>query len=95
MRSFLRPSTVATDEPLGACMKERAPISPPIALFSETDAARFLGIGRSNLRSLALPRKKLGARRLYHIDDLIEFVDSLPYDGEEDENAETGWEDVA
>ena len=88
-------SSFATDRLHGVRMKERGPISLPVALLSESDAARFLGIGKSNLRSLGLPRKKLGARRLYYIDDLMEFVDSLPYDCEEEENAETGWEDVA
>ncbi len=77
-------------------MTKPIPISArPVALLSETDAAYYLGIGKTNLRSLGLPRKKLGSRRLYHVNDLDEFANSLPYDGEEMDHAETGWEDVA
>ena len=67
----------------------------PVALLSASDAARYLGIGTTSLRSLNLPRKKLGGRRLYHVNDLNDFVESLPYENEEAENEETGWEDVA
>lgn len=67
----------------------------PVALLSEPDAARYLAIGKTNLRNLGLPRKVLGARRLYHVHDLDEFVNALPYESEDAEDAETGWEDVA
>ena len=70
-------------------------LARPVALLSAADAAYYLGVGTTTLRSLGLPRKKLGRKRLYVITDLDEFVDSLPYDIEEAENAETGWEDVA
>ena len=61
-------------------MSERAPVLP--ALLSETDAARYLGVSTGTLRKLDLPRKVLGARRLYHRHDLDAFADDLPYEGE-------------
>ncbi len=55
------------------------------ALLSEKAAAFFLGgISETKLRELGLPRRKLGRRRLYDRRDLEAYVDSLPYDGEED-----------
>lgn len=69
--------------------------SKPFGLLSESDAASFLGIGRTKLRTLGLKRKILGGRKLYPVSDLKEYVDLLPYEGEEAENVDTGWEDVA
>ena len=57
-------------------------------LMGAKDAARYLGISEGTLRQLGLPRRLLGARRLYDIADLDAFADSLPTEGasrEEDE----------
>lgn len=53
------------------------------ALLTESGAATYLGISPSKLRELALPRRKLGRKRLYDRRDLETYVDSLPYEGEE------------
>ncbi len=53
------------------------------ALLGEKDAAFFLGIGPTMLRGLGLKRRMLGGRRLYDRRDLETYVDSLPYDGED------------
>lgn len=52
------------------------------ALFGQADAARYLGISETKLRELAIPRRVLGARRLYDRRDLDAFADALPYEGE-------------
>ena len=55
------------------------------ALLSERDAAHYLGISPSKLRSLGLPRRKLDGRRLYDRVDLDAYVSTLPYDTESDQ----------
>ena len=60
----------------------------PRALLSEEDAALYLGIGRTTLRGLGIPRRKLGARRLFDVRDLDAFRDNLPYEGEDDSSEE-------
>ena len=69
--------------------------SQNVALMSEQDAAQYLGISKTNLRSLNIQRKMLRSRRLYLVHDLNEFVDSLPYENEDADHADIGWEDVA
>ncbi len=53
------------------------------ALLTESGAATFLGISCSKLRELGLPRRELGRKRLYDRRDLENYIDSLPYEGEE------------
>ncbi len=66
-----------------------APLIP--ALLGETDAARYLGIGTTTLRGLAIKRRKLGGRRLYDRRDLDAFADSLPYEGEVERDEAEEW----
>lgn len=54
----------------------------PRGLLGEADAALWLGISKSTLRSLGIRRRVLGARRLYDLRDLAAFRDSLPYEDE-------------
>jgi hypothetical protein len=54
----------------------------PVRLLGERAAAEYLGISPTNLRGLGLPRRVLGARRLYDVADLEAFADALPYEGE-------------
>lgn len=49
-------------------------------LLGERDAARYLGISATTLRSLGLRRRVLGARRLYDRTDLDAFANSLAYE---------------
>ena len=52
------------------------------SLLGEHDAAKYLGISKSTLRTLGISRRMLGGRRLYDRRDLDAFVDELPYEGE-------------
>ncbi len=51
-------------------------------LMGVQDAAHYLGISATTLRGLGLPRRVLGARKLYDIRDLDAFADALPYESE-------------
>ena len=59
------------------------------ALLGEKDAAFFLGIGETKLRTLGISRRKLGGRRLYDRRDLEAYIDSLAYEGEDNGRANT------
>jgi len=54
----------------------------PPRLMSAPVAARYIGVSESTLRELQIPRKPLGAKRLYDKADLDAFADSLPYEGQ-------------
>jgi len=54
----------------------------PPRLLPSPSAARYLGVSESTLRALNLPRRQLGAKRLYDKSDLDAFADSLPYEGQ-------------
>jgi hypothetical protein len=43
-------------------------------------AAHYLGVLESTLRTLSLPRRQLGAKRVYDKADLDAYADTLPYD---------------
>ncbi|MGZ9812312.1 helix-turn-helix domain-containing protein [Pseudoroseicyclus sp. H15] len=43
-------------------------------------AAAYLGVSESTLRTLSIPRKELGAKRLYERADLDAYADALPYE---------------
>ena len=59
------------------------------SLLGEHDAAKYLGISKSTLRTLGISRRKLGGRRLYDRRDLETYVDSLPYENEDNGRANT------
>lgn len=50
-------------------------------LLDSHEAAHYLGISPSKLRTLPLPRKLADGKRLYERADLDEYADSLPYEG--------------
>ena len=52
-------------------------------LLGAADAARYLGISEGTLVKLGLPRRVLGARRLYDRRDLDDYADGLPVEGGE------------
>ena len=62
-------------------MPRLAPSFVPMLLGS-TAAAHFLGVSESMLRTLGIPRKMLGAKRLYDHRDLVAYVDELAYEAE-------------
>lgn len=58
-------------------MTRRADILP--RLMPAPVAAAYLGVSESTLRTLPIPRKALGAKRLYERADLDAYADSLTY----------------
>ena len=50
-------------------------------LLPAPDAARYIGISETYLRTLGLPRRVLGKRRLYDRYDLDAFVSSMEIEG--------------
>jgi hypothetical protein len=55
-------------------------------LMPAPQAAHYLGMSASTLRTLPIPRKESGAKRLYDVRDLDAYADDLPYEGESKEN---------
>ena len=55
----------------------------PPRLMPAPVAARYIGVSVTKLRELGLPRKELGAKRLYDKTDLDAYADSLPYEDQE------------
>ncbi|WP_233252528.1 helix-turn-helix domain-containing protein [Maritimibacter sp. 55A14] len=45
-------------------------------------AAHYLGVGVTTLRGLPIPRRKLGAKRLYDKRDLDAYADDLPVESD-------------
>ena len=65
---------------------------PNQRLFSTKEAAQYLGICGDTLRTYAdlgdIPARRLGRRRVFRLEDLDTFIDSLPtYNGCERLNA--------
>lgn len=56
----------------------------PPRLMPAPVAAHYIGVSESTLRTLGLPRRQLGAKRVYDKADLDAYADSLPYDGQEE-----------
>lgn len=52
-------------------------------LLPAAKAAAYLGISESTLRTLNLPRRILGSKRLYDVLALDHYADSLTVEGEE------------
>lgn len=51
-------------------------------LLPAPEAAHYLGVSTSTLRTLNIPRRQLGAKRLYDRLDLDAFASGLPTEGE-------------
>lgn len=64
----------------------KADISFAPRLLAEPEAARYLGMSATTLRSLGLPRKEMRTKRLYDRFDLDDYANALPYEGGEDAN---------
>lgn len=64
-----------------------APLTFAPYLMPAAQAAHFIGVSESTLRGLNLPRRMLGKKRLYHINDLIAYADALPIEGESEDEA--------
>lgn len=66
-------------------MPARLAITP--RLMPAPAAAAYIGVSETRLRELGIPRRVLGARRLYERADLDDYIDSLPYEGQEEVNS--------
>ena len=55
-------------------------------LMPAPQAAHYLGVSESTLRTIDLPRKTVGTKKMYDKFDLDQWVDTLPYDNEQPEN---------
>jgi len=53
-------------------------------LMPAPQAAHFLGVSESKLRTLQIPRRMLDGKRLYHRHDLVAYADALSVEGETD-----------
>lgn len=51
-------------------------------LLPAPEAAHYLGVSTSTLRTLNIPRRQLGAKRLYDRLDLDAYASGLPTEGE-------------
>ncbi|KPU84295.1 hypothetical protein JI58_04725 [Marinosulfonomonas sp. PRT-SC04] len=52
----------------------------PPRLMPAPVAAHYLGVSESMLRTLGIPRRELGAKRVYDKADLDALADNLPYE---------------
>jgi hypothetical protein len=59
-------------------------IAFPPRLLAAPEAAQYIGVSPSTLRTLGLPRRILGGKRLYDRFDLDAFASALPVEGEQD-----------
>lgn len=57
-------------------------------LLAAPSAAHYLGVSETTLRTLGLPRRVLGGKRLYDVIDLDQYASNLPIEGNEDETEE-------
>jgi hypothetical protein len=64
-------------------MTRRVDILP--RLMPAPVAAAYLGVSESTLRTLSIPRRVLGAKRLFDRADLDHYADSLAYEGDAQE----------
>ena len=55
-------------------------------LLPAPEAARYLGVSESTLRTLGIARRVLGAKRLYDRIDLDAYASGLPIEGEVEAN---------
>ena len=62
-------------------MTARPAITFAPRLLGEAAAAAYIGVSPSKLRTLDIPRKESGGRKLFDRMDLDEWADSLPYEG--------------
>lgn len=65
-------------------MTVRASISFVPRLLPSPMAAAYLGVSETTLRTLGLPRRLLGGKKLYDRLSLDEYASALPTEGEDD-----------
>lgn len=62
-------------------MTQRESAYPP-ELMPCGEAARYIGVSATTLRTLKIPRRELGSKRLFDVLDLDAFASDLPYEGD-------------
>ena len=60
-------------------------------LLPAASAAFYLGISETTLRSLPVPRRRLGGKRLYDLFDLDAYASDLPTEGQEVNTCDEVW----
>lgn len=65
----------------------RADLTFAPRLLPSPQAAAYLGVSESTLRGLPIPRKLLGAKRLYDRLALDQYASNLPSEDEQRENS--------
>jgi hypothetical protein len=68
-------------------MTARAALTFAPRLLGEAQAAAYIGVSPSKLRTLDIPRKECGGRKLFDRFDLDAWANDLPYEG----GAANGW----
>lgn len=64
-----------------------APLDVTPRLMKARLAAQYLGVSETTLRGLPIPRRELGALRLYDRADLDAWADGLPYEAAQEGNS--------
>ena len=74
-------------------MTARANIAFTPRLLPAPQAAAYLGVSPTTLRTLSIPRRMLGGKRLYDRLDLDAFASDLPTEGEDDkpDSCDAAW----
>lgn len=68
----------------------RAAIEFVPRLLPAPEAARYLGVSESMLRTLGIPRRMLGAKRLYDRIELDAYASDLPVEGDVEQDTCAG-----
>lgn len=56
-------------------------------LMPGPQAAHYLGVSESKLKTLPIPRRVLDGKRLYHVNDLVAYADGLCSEEETEPNS--------
>ena len=68
-------------------MSQRSALEFVPRLLPAPEAARYLGVSESTLRTLGIARRVLGSKRLYDRLALDAYASDLPTEGESEENS--------
>ena len=74
-------------------MSARAQLTFAPRLLPAPEAAAYLGVSASTLRTLPIQRRLLGARKLYDRIDLDAYASSLPTEGSGENTCDAAFSD--
>ncbi len=72
-------------------MTARASLTFAPRLLAAPEAATYLGVSATTLRTLPIQRRKLGSKRLYDRFDLDAYASDLPTEGQEENTCDQVW----